>query len=121
MHGIEVAIYINLFKDMNAQTEKIKESLSKKSLNKRFKKNAVTLRSQAFSFAISFVFYFILIVANIFRKKFNFDPIILIVLGIFQTCSSNIALFVSSPDLRREYFGNDDSFVPNWMSKLKCF
>ena len=110
----EMIMYVILFQDMSKSNERLRNSLSKKLLQNRRKKNAINLKSQIMSFCVETGFLVFILIAHIIAKKFHFSPSALHTLGIVEVALSNITLLISSPELRRRYFGADDVWVPNW-------
>ena len=113
----EFFLYFLLYKSMREQNEKIKDCLSRKALTKRYKKNTITLQGQAFSFAISALFWLLVSATQIMSSTFQLRPYILVVLGVFHNGFSNVSLFISSPELRRKHLGNDDIWLPEKLKK----
>ena len=97
---------------MKEQNEKIKNSMSKKCLNRRYKKNAISLKAQSIAFAVESGFNIFLLIFQFKMIGEEFKPYLIFQIGIFTNALSNIALFVASPELRREYFGGDDIWIP---------
>ena len=92
---MEFCIYWSLFKSKKEQNEKIKHSLSKKCLNRRYKKNAISLKAQSIAFAVESGFYIFLMIFQFKMIGEEFKPYLIFQIGIFTNALSNIALFVA--------------------------
>ena len=89
--------------------------MSKNTVNKRFKKNAISLKGQIVAFGIRINFWSVLLISKAFEV--NLTPSFIISCGIFTNAISNIALFVASAEIRREYFGDDNTWIPKFFKR----
>lgn len=71
-------------------------------------------KGQLFSFMVDMIFFAIVIVIILLRKQFWIEPSTFTILGLLQISMSNIALFISSPELRRKYFLDDTVWIPRF-------
>ena len=66
------------------------------------------------SFSVETAFLVFLWVAHRLAERFHLSPSTLYCIGVLEVGLSNLTLFVSSPELRRRYFGADDTWIPNF-------
>ena len=114
----QLTFYIRLSKFMKQQNEKMEKSMSKKSFARRCKKNAISLRGQITVFIVDVFFNVATMLISVTVNFYSYSPIWVITVAILQQFISNAALIISSPELRREYFGDEDICIPKLL-KLK--
>lgn len=109
---LEVGLNIKLFKNFSEQTNKMKTSLSKRAVKKRNRKNAISLQGHLIGFAVHFSLNIVTIIFVVFNYKLKLDGYILYSLVITTMAISNLSTLLASPELRREYLGDDDVLIP---------
>lgn len=113
MFAAEMFIYRKLYKTIWKNDLKIEKSLPPKSVKHRKTKNAISLKAQMSAFLVEMIFLSVLLLSSFLHIKEYF----LVIIGLFQNALSNLTIFMSSPELRRNYFGKDDVWLPNWRKK----
>ena len=113
----QAAIYWKIWKLAKKQTDKMKNqnAMSKKQLDKRYRKNAISFKSQAIGFLIELFSYLgIVVAALVNNSQTNKQAYVLLSVAFFANSISNVALFIASPELRREYFGDEHVWIPRY-------
>ena len=110
----EMIIYITLYKSNKIHNDHMKdtETIGKRSLHARYRKNTITLSGQMLSFFTKIVLYILAFVLLKFRKSLNMDNLSFNhCVNIVMRAFIGISLIVASPELRREYFGNNEFWI----------
>lgn len=109
---IELALNIKLYIGYAEQIKRMKASLSAKTVTKRTKKSAISLEGHLVGFFINFFFDVIISVVVVFNAKLGLEGYNVYNIGMIVTAISNLGTLLASPELRREYLGDDDILCP---------
>lgn len=112
----ELVLDVKLYHLFRKQTNKMKTSLTKTLANKRYKKNVINLKGQLIGFILKFM-AIILIIAFYFLNDqyFGLKQYWFMCIWMISVAFSNISTILASPDLRREYLGDDDIIWPRFL------
>ena len=108
---LEVWMYFKLYKTFKESSNSVKNNLTSKQLSQRYKKSTINLTGQIMLFVVNTLLNLAIIFFKIRETKQD-KPFFLLSLGLISGCLGNVALFIGSPDLRRKYLGDDDTWWP---------
>ena len=114
---VQALLYWKIWDSAKKQTDKMKKqnAMSKKQLNKRYRKNAISFKSQAIGFAIDLLLYLGIVIFHLVsRFHTTKESYLILSVALFSNSISNVALFIASPELRRHYFGDDNVWIPQF-------